>query len=446
MHDVIAGLRILRCRVVVLEDQVVRLPLETARDFALRELAPLGRYLEQQGRSRPVQLLAVGLEERFQIEKTLPATRRQQRVLAVARARRLFPELHYTRVVPYPGGQNMLYAAIQDGGGLQELVELLRRHRIPLAGIHTLPWLLARLVRGVCNADCLVLGVHATAVDQVLLIDGQPHFSRRMTIPAGSTAQWSACLEVVPSLRTRFRSLPMPLSVVLCAPAGICRAWQEQLPAAQDVRLRATVPCSMRVLAQASTRLSSGYAGVADTAACRQWRWRQRSSAAGWILCMAGLAGSGYLYVGSLGLREQVAGVQAQLGQLRSTVPTAGQAAPAALQAMQFAVATAAAVRAGAAVPQELLHILGAALLQEPLLQLETLQWQEQSLQCRLSITAGHPAQALRAVDRLAAVMRTAAVVVKIMDAPLSADTGHGRMYFTLHISSTAEATVAQRS
>ena len=446
MRDVIAGLCIRRYRVMVLEDQVVRLPLETTQDFALQELAPLDRYLGQQGRSRPVQLLAVGLEERFQIEKTLPADRRQQLDLAAARARRLFPELHYTRVVAQPGGQEMLYAAIQDGGGLQNLVALLRRHRIPLAGVHTLPWLLARLVRSVCNVDCLVLGIHATAVDQVLLIDGQPHFSRRMRIPAGSTAQWSACLEVVPSLRTRFRSLPMPLSVVLCAPTGTCRAWQDQLPAAEEVRLLATVPCSMRVLAQASTRLPSGYAGVVDTAACRQWRWRQRSGTAGWILCMAGLAGGSYLHVGSLGLRAQLAGMQAQLAQLRAAVPPPGQAAPAALQVMQFAVAAAAAARARAAVPQELLYVLGAALLQEPLLQLETLQWQEQSLQCQLSSTAEHPAQALRAVDRLAAAMRTAAVAVQITDAPLSTGTGPERMYFTLHISSTAEATVAQRS
>ena len=441
----------MRFRVLVLCGRVVGLPLETPTRFDVDGdgADQLGQYLARHRPSRPVRVLVMDGGEQFRAEPCALAGGRRRMALAEARASRLFPDADSTLAVPCTTGEETLYAGLAAPDGLQPLLSLLERRHVPLAGVHSPAWVLARAVHDLCSDTCLVMSVHDAGLRQVLLVAGLPRYSRMVPLPATVDAAWyvDACLEMVRQLRARFQSLPVPLEVALYAPGQASRAAAARTD--PEVRWHTLPPCAdcdrMMALLLSTYHGHPGYAGGAQTAAYRRLRLARRLCAVGLGCGLLGLAAAAGLYTDARALHARATVLLGQVGQARARLSAASEfAAPAAdADSVRHAVDTAASLGVVTAAPLPLLRALGAALLREPSLHLERLQWHNDQqgpyLQLQLSTAAAQPSLALWSIDRLAATLRGNGMVVRIQDAPLDTLPGApedtARTYFRLRIS-----------
>lgn len=441
-----------RFRVLVLSQTQVGLPLETKTQFNLGDngAEPLKHYLSRRWPGRPARVLVADGGEQFRPEPYTPTMgTRWRKTLVAARASRLLPDADYTLAAPRPDGEEILYAGLNDPGGLKSLLALLEQSRVPLAGIHTPAWVLARAARNLCSDACLVMSEHRSRLRQVLLVAGQPRYSRMVTLPPTADKAWYAdtCLQAARQLHARFQDLPTPLAIVLYAPGETSSAVAAQLRTAPEVRWLTMPPCAdcdrMMALLLSAYRDHPDYARRIHTVAYRRLRLARGACAAGLACGLLGLATGAWLHVDSRMLRARAESLHAQLVLAEEELSAAGESMHPAAEAMRHAVDTAANLGPATAAPLPLLRALGAALLREPSLRLEQLQWhndpQESYLLLRVSAVTVQPSSALWTVDRLAAAIRTAGPAVSILDAPLEAQRDAagdvGRLYFRMRVS-----------
>lgn len=455
----------IRFRVLVLSEARVGLPLETETQFDLGDngAEQLRHYLSRYCPGRPVRVLVADGGEQFRSESSESTMGARWRLaLVAARASRLLPDADYTLTMPCPGSEEILYAGLNDPGDLQSLLALLKQCRVPLAGIHSPTWVLARAVHNLCSDACLVMSVHGSRLRQVLLVAGLPRYSRMVTLPSTTDKAWyvNTCLQAARQLHARFQHLPTPLAIVLYAPGETSSAVASQLRTTSEVRWLTVPPCAdcdrMMALLLSAYRDHPNYARRIHTVAYRRLRLARGSCAAGLGCGLLGLVVGVWMHVDNRMLHARAESLHEQLRRAQEKLSAAGESVQPAAEAMRYAVDTAASLGPATTAPLPLLHALGAALLREPSLRLEQLQWQNESkesyLLLRLSAVTSQPSSALWTVDRLSAAIRNAGPAVSILDVPLDAQRDAaedvGRMYFRMRVSAATgmERTAEQRT
>ncbi len=452
-------------------------PLLFAADDAGR--TEFCRYLQVHPGAGPAHLIVDGSEERFRLEK-LPRVRSAERRQLLQRYRqRLFPGAAHVRTelrgsrAGRPDGQTVLFSCLANTEAIQSYTRLLQRYHVPLAGIHSAPWLLGRLLKrlGLRSRCLLLLSVHAFGgLRQSCFLHGIVRLSRLSLLPSPATEATaeSVLQELDKMLRFLRKELPeldgeaAPQLAILGAeplldmlrgdlPADLQLQSLSFTDATRLLRLPGTdTPADCDALLAQVLFLENPGPGYAAPAEVRQLRRLRREHGA-WMLglycLLAALLCAPLLLLQAERLRRDTAELVRQQAEVNAhRVELRRQnayALPEAVQLRQI-ITYADALQDISHSPFTLWALIGAGLQTETALELKRLEWsapltvmglsspgmddaREKRAQAVLQLSSGASADtmdtALHAVRRFAAWLREQDATVELLHSPLQHDT-----------------------
>lgn len=297
--------------------------------------------------------------EQFRIESVPHARGADRRALLQRRLQRLFPDAAFCQTVRLrrgskDGGEAVLFAALGDGTGLDGWLRPLHECCIPVAGVHTVPLVLPRLLEplGIMDAaPVLLLSLHGDSLlRQTLYVQGAPRLSRLTELADCGADRAAAVAEEVRRLwtyaQTQVETDTLRLAVLSDPPvldalrdrlnvgSDTTRLDYRPLPlvrigAQWDLRLPVDAACCDRLLAAwlARHETSRGYARPSDVLQYRRQRAGRFALATGMaslFICAslaAGLFSASAAHRRSAeALRAQHSATQAHVTELRRAI------------------------------------------------------------------------------------------------------------------------------
>ena len=365
--------------------------------------------------AEPVRVLVDFVEEEFREDSLPRLIGPERRALIQTRRKRLFRDpawgcsIHRGRVRDGAREDRILFTALTRPEKLTSWLEAIARHRIPLAGVHSLPLLTERLLSRIpvdASPALVVTWQSAGGLRQTLVVDGRVELSRLAVPPPLEDGEHAFyVLSEVEKLRRylerrRLVEREVPLQVYIVANPILAEAIERHAPASAAVRYRLVSLSglghrlgigdarslvwsdSLFVATLASHNPRHQYAPARMVRNYLLYRVRGGLRRASLLLFIAGLLGSASGLASGFGAGRLAASLDFQTALYRQRYDEARRrlpATPVELPAMQLAVETAGGLIEARTLPGPALLALSRVLDRHPEVRIESIDWGAES-------------------------------------------------------------------
>lgn len=373
-------------------------------------LAAFARYLDG-APATPTHLLVDIVEEEYRSDTVPHVYGRDRRAVLTRKFARLFRGTHYCLAIRQgrePEGRRddrVLLTALTKPEIITPWIAELAQHKVPLAGIYSLPILSEKLLAriGAQGQNILLISVqHASGLRQTFFRDGQLRISRLAQMPRiGSVPYASHLVAELDKLRRYLNSLALisrdsPLAVYILSHGALlaeleqhCRdsdAEQYFLVDIAELARELRIPGDMatphsdalfaQLLLEAAPRES--YAQPEETRYFRLYQTRVALLVASVLLLLASTAWSTFNFVDAISLKQQALDAAQKADFYRERFELARQdlpRTPVEPEDIKTAVDIVATLAVHKSSPVPLMAGIGARLAEAPEIKLDTLEW-----------------------------------------------------------------------
>ena len=379
-------------------------------DLPLTPLAMVARYLRETPLI-PTYLFVDVVEEEFRLDTAPHVVGRDRRALINRKINRLFRNAPYYSAIRQGRetegrrDDRYLFTALTNPGVISDLTELLAQHKVPLAGIYSLPLLSERLLPkiGASSANTLLVSMQsASGLRQSFFRNGELKVSRLAKMPRlGTVPLGPHVLGELDKTRRYLNSLRLasreaPLDVYLLSSGGTLSELKSHCADSDAVRYHMidiaqlgrqfgisgalTTPYSdvIYVHLLLSEQPKNQYARAQETTYYSLYKTRIGMIAAGVLLLLGSVAWGGFNFIQGISLQQEAIDSNNKANYYDTRYQTARQRlpkTPVSPEQIKTAVDLAATLAEYKTSPVDAMLVISRALGESPSVQIDKIDW-----------------------------------------------------------------------